>query len=97
MLLLDGSPNMQELYPLKIGQTVKEQLENDLALEVEAIKRLNAAIATSVAEHDNGSRELLELILKDEEEHADRLEAQLHLIAEMGYPHYLAQQVEPEA
>ncbi len=97
MLFLDGSPNMQELYPLKIGQTVKEQLENDLALEMEAIKRLNAGIAMSVAEHDNGSRELLEIILKDEEEHADRLEAQLHMIAEMGYPHYLSKQTEAEA
>lgn len=93
MLYLDGSPNMSELFPLRIGMTVKEQIENDLALELEAVPRLNRAIAASVAAGDNGSRELFEKILLDEEHHIDYLEAQLHMIQEMGYDNYLSQQM----
>jgi len=96
MLYLDGSPNMSELFPLRIGQTVKEQLENDLALELEAIPRLNKAIAHATSVGDNGSRELFEKILLDEEHHVDYLEAQLHMIKEMGYDNYLAQQLKEE-
>jgi bacterioferritin len=96
MLYLDGSPNMSELFPLRIGQTVKEQLENDLALELEAVPRLNKAIAHATAVGDNGSRELFEKILLDEEHHVDYLEAQLHMIKEMGYDNYLAQQLREE-
>ncbi|NWF83638.1 MAG: bacterioferritin [Bryobacteraceae bacterium] len=96
MLYLDGSPNMSELFPLRIGQTVKEQLENDLALELEAVPRLNKAIAHATAVGDNGSRELFEKILLDEEHHVDYLEAQLHMIKEMGYDNYLAQQLKEE-
>jgi bacterioferritin len=93
MLYLDGSPNMSELFPLRIGQTVKEQLENDLALEYEAVPRLNKAIATAREVGDNGSRELFEKILLDEEHHVDYLEAQLHLVKEVGYEQYLAEQI----
>lgn len=96
MLYLDGSPNMSALFPLRIGQTVKEQIENDLALELEALTRLNNAIKTSVEVGDNGSRELFESILKDEEHHVDYLEAQLHMIKEMGYDNYLAQNMKEE-
>lgn len=96
MLYLDGAPNMSELFPLRIGQTVKEQLENDLALELEAVPRLNKAIAHATSVGDNGSRELFEKILLDEEHHVDYLEAQLHMIKEMGYDNYLAQQLKEE-
>lgn len=96
MLYLDGAPNMSELFTLRIGQTVKEQLENDLALELEAVPRLNKAIAAATAVGDNGSRELFEKILLDEEHHVDYLEAQLHMIKEMGYDNYLAQQLKEE-
>ncbi len=96
MLYLDGSPSMSELFPLRIGQTVKEQLENDLALELEAIPRLNKAIAHAASIGDNGSRELFEKILLDEEHHVDYLEAQLHMIKEMGYDNYLAQQLKED-
>ncbi|MBL8233212.1 MAG: bacterioferritin [Bryobacterales bacterium] len=89
ILYLDGAPNMSELFPLRIGMNVKEQFENDLALELEALPRLNKAIQIAVAEHDNGSRELFEKILVDEEHHVDFLEAQLHQIAEMGYQNFL--------
>jgi bacterioferritin len=96
MLYLDGSPNMSELFPLRIGQTVKEQIENDLALELEAVPRLNKAIAHATSVGDNGSRELFEKILLDEEHHVDYLEAQLHMIKEMGYDNYLAQQLKED-
>ena len=96
MLYLDGTPSMGELFPLRIGQTVKEQIENDLALELEAVPRLNKAIKAAVEANDNGSRELFEKILLDEEHHVDYLEAQLHLIKEMGYDNYLAQQMKAE-
>ena len=96
MLFLDGSPNMSELFTLRIGQTVKEQFENDLALELEALPRLNAAIKHATEVGDNGSRELFEKILVDEEEHVDWLEAQLHMISEVGIENYLASQIHEE-
>ncbi len=96
ILFLDGVPKMDELFPLRVGQSVKQQIENDLALELEAVARLNRSINTAVEVGDNGSRELFEEILEDEEEHVDFLEAQLHMIAEMGYDNYLAQQIEED-
>jgi bacterioferritin len=96
ILFLDGTPTMTELFPLHIGQSVKEQFQNDLALELEAIPRLNKAVKAAVEVGDNGSRELFEAILVDEEHHADWLEAQLHMIGEMGYENYLAQQMKKE-
>ena len=93
ILYLDGTPNMSDYFKINIGQTLKEQLQNDLNLEYEAVKRLNAGIETCVKQGDNGSRELLEKILKDEEHHIDWLEGQLHAIKEMGIENYLAQQL----
>ncbi|MDX2180662.1 MAG: bacterioferritin [Bryobacteraceae bacterium] len=93
ILYLDGAPTMNELFPLRIGQNVKAQIENDLALEYEAVPRLNKAVNAAVAAGDNGSRDLFEKILIDEEHHVDYLEAQLHIIQEMGYENYLAQQL----
>ncbi len=85
---------MDKLFPLRIGQNVKAQFENDLAVELEAVPRLNRAINTAVEAADNGSRDLFETILTDEEEHVDFLEAQLHMIEEMGYDNYLSQQID---
>jgi bacterioferritin len=93
ILYLDGTPNMSDYFKINIGQTLKEQLQNDLNLEYEAVKRLNAGIETCVKVRDNGSRELLEKILTDEEHHIDWLEGQLHAIKEMGIENYLAQQL----
>jgi bacterioferritin len=93
ILLLDGTPNMTDYFKINIGQNVKQQLENDLQLEYAAVKRLNDGIKASVAAGDNGSRELLEKILLDEEHHIDYLEGQLHAIKEMTYENYLAQQL----
>jgi bacterioferritin len=93
ILLLDGSPNMSDYFKINIGQTLEDQLKNDLQLEYDAVKRLNAGIETCVKAGDNGSRELLEKILLDEEHHIDWLEGQLHAIGEMGIGNYLAQQL----
>jgi bacterioferritin len=93
ILYLDGVPNMQRLGAVKVGETVVEQLELALATETDAIARYNRAIALSVAEGDNGTRELLEEQLTGEEEHADWLEAQLDLIRQVGAENYLAQQI----
>jgi bacterioferritin len=93
MLYLEGSPNMSKLFDIRIGQNVKAQLENDLAVEYDAVPRLNKAIAAAVEAGDNGSRELFEKILLDEEHHVDFLEAQLGMIKEIGYENYLAQHI----
>lgn len=96
ILFLDGTPQMAETLPLKIGQNVKAQLENDLKMEVSAVASYNNAVKLAVEVGDNGSRDLFEKLLKDEEGHVDWLEAQLHMIKEMGYENYLAQQMEEE-
>ena len=93
ILFLEGVPNYQRLSPLRIGETVPEQLESDLQLEYAAIERLNAGIAKAVAVGDNGTRELLAEILVGEEEHADWLETQLETIRQIGVENYLAQQL----
>jgi len=94
ILLLDGTPNMSDYFRINIGQSVKAQLQNDLQVEYDAVKRLNDGIETCVKVGDNGSRDLLEEILVDEEEHIDYLEGQLHAISEMGIENYLAQQLD---
>ena len=93
LLFLEGLPNMGSMFPIKIGQDVKTQIENDMALELQAIPRLNEAIDHAVAANDNASRELFEKILVDEEQHVDWLEAQLGMIEEMGIGVYLSQQM----
>ena len=92
ILFLDGTPSMQPLN-VKIGKTVKEMIESDLALEVAAVKEYNDAVAVAREEGDNGSRELFEILLKDEEDHVDFLEAQMQQIKDMGYERYLSQQI----
>jgi bacterioferritin len=93
ILYLDGTPNMSDYFKINIGQNLKQQLQNDLDLEYNAVKRLNDGIKQSVAAGDNGSRELMEKILVDEEHHIDWLEGQLYMIKEMTYENYLAQQL----
>ena len=97
VLFLGGLPNVQRLGKINIGETVVEQLTLDLALENEAVVRLNTGIALCQAEGDNGSRVLLEEILESEEEHIDWLEAQLTLIEQVGEQNYLARQIKPES
>jgi bacterioferritin len=93
ILYLEGIPNLQRLSPLRIGETVPEQLGNDLAVEMAALQRLNEGIALCSRLGDNGTRELLEDILVEEENHVDWLETQLETIRQIGVEHYLAQQL----
>jgi bacterioferritin len=92
ILFLDGSPSMQPLE-LTVGGSVKLMLESDLALELSAVKQYNRAVLVATEEGDNGSRDLFVQLLKDEESHVDWLEAQFHLIKELGYERYLTQQM----
>jgi len=92
ILFLDGTPSMQPLE-LTVGKNVQEMIESDLDLELSAVKDYNAAIQIAVAEKDNGSRDLLVVLLKDEEDHVDWLEAQMHQIKELGYERYLTMQM----
>ncbi|HET7747699.1 MAG TPA: bacterioferritin [Vicinamibacteria bacterium] len=94
ILYLDGIPNMQRYMKINVGQNVPEQLQFDLALEKDAVARLNQGIELARGKGDNGSRLLLEEILEDEEEHIDWLEAQLQQVQEIGIANYLAQQIE---
>jgi bacterioferritin len=93
ILYFDGVPNMQRMNPVRAGEDPIEQHELDLALETEAIERLNTAIALCREKGDNGTRHLLEDILKGEEEGADWLESQLHAVQEVGKKQYLAEQL----
>jgi bacterioferritin len=93
ILYLEGVPNLQRLGKVNVGQTVPEQLRLDLDVEKAAIKALNTAIELCRSLDDNGSREMLESILRAEEDHANWIEAQLTLIAQAGEANYLAQQI----
>jgi len=93
ILYFDGTPNMQRMNPVRVGENPIEQHKLDLALETDAIARLNKAIALCRDKADNGTRELLEQILKGEEHAADWLEAQLHIVDEIGAAAYLAEQI----
>jgi len=93
ILFLEGVPNMQRYFPVKVGDDAIEQHKLDLELEYDAVKRLNAGIATCRDLGDNGTRELLEMILHEEEEGIDWLEAQLHLIESIGRERYLSEQI----
>jgi bacterioferritin len=92
ILFLDGTPSMKPL-DVKIGGTVKAMIESDLALEVGAVKQYNESVAIATEEGDNGSRDLFVTLLKDEESHVDFLEAQIHMIKELGYERYLTMQM----
>ena len=93
ILFLDGLPNYQRYFPLRIGETVPEMFEADLDVEYAAVERLNRGIALARDVGDNGSRELFESILVSEEEHIDWLETQLESIRQVGLENYLAEQL----
>jgi bacterioferritin len=92
IFFLDGTPTM-EAMKLTIGTSVKQALESDLKLELSAVKSYNEAVRIAMEEKDNGSRDLFVVLLKDEESHVDWLEAQMHLIEELGYERYLTMQM----
>lgn len=96
ILFLEGSPTVSKLHKMTIGKSVKEMVLNDYQAEVDAVKAYNAAIQTAVSCHDNGTRDLLTKILKDEEKHVDWAEVQRDQIEQMGLANYLQNQVAPE-
>jgi len=93
ILFLEGIPVVSHLKAIHIGAQIETQHRNDLMAEQGAIKAYNEGIRVAVEVGDNGSRELLEATLKDEEEHLDWLEAQLEQIGQMGMQNYLVEQV----
>jgi bacterioferritin len=93
ILFLEGVPNLQKLNKLRVGETVKEQIESDLQLEYAAIKFLNDGIEAARRCGDNASEDLFTKILVGEEDHTDWLETQLELIRQVGEQNYLAQQM----
>jgi bacterioferritin len=94
ILFLEGLPNYQRLFPLRIGQTVREQLQSDLAIEVEVVERLRPGIALCREKGDITTAKLFEDILADEEHHIDYIETNLELIDRLGEQLYLAQLVD---
>ena len=90
ILFLDGVPNMQRMNPVRVGEDPIEQHKVDLALELDAVTRLKDGIRLCHEASDVGTRELLEKILAEEEEGIEWLEAQLHLVEEVGKENYLA-------
>jgi bacterioferritin len=92
ILFLEGSPTVSKLNRIDIGGDVPAQHKNDHAAEVGAIRAYNEGIKIAVEVGDNGTRELLESILKDEEDHIDWIEAQLDQIQQMGIQNYLVEQ-----
>ncbi|MBO0852387.1 MAG: bacterioferritin [Nocardia sp.] len=89
ILFLDSLPNYQKLNPLRIGQTVGEQLEADLAVEMEAVNRLRPGIELMRSRGDVTSARIFEEILADEESHVDYLETEIELLATLGEGLYL--------
>ena len=94
IIFLEGTPIVSQLNKISIGPKVETQIENDAAAETEAVKMYNQGIRLAVEVGDNGTRDLLESILTDEEDHLDWLEAQLDQIEQMGIQNYLVDQID---
>ncbi len=94
ILFLEGLPNLQDLGKLRVGENTEEILQCDLALELDAIPDLKAAVDYAESVKDYVSREIFERILESEEEHVDFLETQLSLIEKMGIQNYVLGQSE---
>ena len=94
ILFLEGLPNFQRLFPLRIGQTPQQMFEADLAVEVEAIDRLRRGAEYMRSVSDITSAKLFETILADEETHVDYLETQLALLEKLGEPLFIAGLIE---
>jgi bacterioferritin len=93
ILFLEGIPIVSELNPIHIGAVIPEQFKKDMAAEEGAVKLYNDSIRLAVEAGDNGTREMLESILKDEEDHLDWIDAQLVQIEQMGVSSYLVEQL----
>jgi bacterioferritin len=93
ILYLEGMPNVQRYNKVNVGQTVPEQFQLDLAVEYDAVKRLNDGIEACRTAGDNGTREMLEDMLREEENHVDWLETQQESIKQIGVERYLSEQL----
>ncbi len=96
ILFLDGKPAVSKLNTIAIGASVEQQLRNDLKAEEDAVKAYNIGIRLAVESSDNGTRDLLEEVLADEEKHVDWLEAQIDQIQQMGIQNYLVEQIDED-
>ena len=94
ILFLEGIPIVSVLNKIMIGSKIEKQIQNDVNAETEAVEAYNQAIRLAVEVGDNGTRDLLEEILGDEENHLDWLEAQLDQIEQMGIQNYLVEQID---
>jgi bacterioferritin len=94
ILFLEGTPIVSVLNKIMIGSKIEKQIQNDVNAETEAVEAYNQAIRLAVEVGDNGTRDLLEEILGDEENHLDWLEAQLDQIEQMGIQNYLVEQID---
>src|SRR5271157_6122886 len=93
IVFLDATPKVGVALTPKIGANVQQQLEGDFKDEEDAVRQYNSAKSICAEAGDNGSGDLFQRMLKDEEGHADFLDAQLHSIKEVGIANYLAQQL----
>jgi bacterioferritin len=93
ILYLDGLPNLQRYAKINVGQTVPEMFALDLQVEYDAVKRFNAGIELTRSLGDNGTREILEKMLREEEAHVDWLETQEEAMKQTGVENYLAEQL----
>lgn len=94
IIFLEGIPDLNDIPKLKVGRNVEQQIQNDLDLEKGAVAEYNQYIAICRKAGDNTSADMMEALLKDEEEHVDYLETQLSMIKDLGLQNYLAQQME---
>jgi bacterioferritin len=93
ILFLDGVPEIARYDVIRVGATVEEQFQNDLQLELKGVKAYNDLIELCTKMKDNGSRELVEPILVESEEHVDWLETQISRIKSVGLQNYLTEQM----
>lgn len=96
IIFLDSTPTVAVGLKPQLGNNVPEQMKINLKDEQDAVRQYNQAVKVCVAAGDEGSRTLFEHMIKDEERHADFLDAQLHAIKELGVANYLAQQLHGE-
>lgn len=94
ILFLEGLPNYQRLFSLRVGQTVREQFQSDLAIEMEVVERLRPGVTMCREKGDITTANLFETILADEEEHIDYLETNLELMDKLGEQIFLSELVE---
>ena len=89
ILMLDGVPNMQRLFTVKVGESVVEQFRLNYAMELDAVDRYRRGVAVCTEEADPGSRTFLEGFLRDEEDHVDEVEGELQQLEQLGEPLWL--------